>query len=103
MKFFSLFPFLHVLVRSMNRFNVCLACNISKQQPIRRYHINGYMPLLYSGNSKLDTVESPVRNQPKCACENLVVAYRWWSLRKNEPQGGFCSEKTSYSLEDWLG
>ena len=88
MKFFSLFPFLHVLVRSMNSCTWCLARNIYKKQPIRRYHINGYIPLLYSGNSKLDTVESPVWNQPKCACKSLVVAYGRWSLRRNEPQGG---------------
>lgn len=46
-------------------------------------------------NMIYDTVESPVRNQPKC--EDLVVAYGRWSFRRNEPQRGFFSKKTSYS------
>ena len=38
-------------------------------------------------NMIYDTVESPVRNQPKC--EDLVVTYGLWSFRRNEPQRVF--------------
>jgi len=41
-------------------------------------------------NMIYDTVESPVRNQPKC--EDLVVAYGRWSFRRNEPQRVFFQE-----------
>ena len=38
-------------------------------------------------NMIYDTVESPVRSQPKC--EDLMVACGLWSFRRNEPQRVF--------------
>lgn len=53
------------------------------------------------GNMIYDTVESPVRNQPKC--EDLVVAYDCGRLEETNHRGFFFSKKTLYSMEDWLG
>lgn len=52
-------------------------------------------------NMIYDTVESPVRNQPKC--EDLVVTYGLWSFRRNEPQRVFFQEDVIlYGTLAWI-